>query len=109
MGQQQGQGAEEHYDGEESMSKHTLGPWEWNKYGALLHEDEIVLGIDGGCRRCDYPNEANGRLIAAAPDLLKALQGLLDCAIYGFDMPNDNQFALNARAAIERAHGIGSD
>ena len=44
---------------------------------------------------------------AAAPDLLKALEALLDCAIYGFDMPNDNQFALNARAAIERAHGIG--
>ena len=60
------------------MSKHTPGPWEWNKYGALLHEDEIVLGIDGGCRRCDYPNEANGRLIAAAPDLLDALVMVLD-------------------------------
>ena len=43
---------------------------------------------------------------AAAPDLLKALEALLDCAIHGFDMPNDNQFALNARAAIEQAHGI---
>ena len=44
---------------------------------------------------------------AAAPDLLKALEGLLDCAIHGFDMPDDNQFALNARAAIDRAHKIG--
>lgn len=50
---------------------------------------------------------APDNLATAAPDLLQALEGLLDCAIHGFDMPNDNQFALNARAAIERAHGIG--
>ena len=89
------------------MSKHTPGPWEWNKYGALLHEDEIVLGIDGGCRRCDYPNEADVHLIAAAPDLLEALESMLQSFLitqslddYPIDAPCNK-----ARAAIAKAKG----
>ena len=91
------------------MSKHTPGPWEIHEENTILGPklDEkavwlrpIVLQSKTGIK------PENARLIAAAPDLLKALEALLDCAIHGFDMPNDNQFALNARAAIERAHGI---
>ena len=86
------------------MSKHTPGPWEWNKYGALLHEDEIVLGIDGGCRRCDYPNEANARLIAAAPDLLEALTLLESTCGEGW-LEMNNPIRVLARAAIAKAKG----
>lgn len=42
---------------------------------------------------------------AAAPDLLQALEGLLDCAIHGFDMPSDHAYAVAARAAIAKAKG----
>ena len=102
------------------MSKHTPGPWTFTSEqisddGVQIH-DEIrcfhlqsgdTLVLDG-CGCCDSPrlgNPADARLIAAAPDLLKALEGLLDCAIYGFGLPDDNEFSLNARAAIAKAKG----
>lgn len=91
------------------MSNHTPGPWKivdaWNDYMVEGQNGEEIIWQDGP-HETPTINEANARLIAAAPDLLKALEGLLDCAIYGFDMPNDNQFALNARAAIDKAKGV---
>jgi hypothetical protein len=74
------------------MSKHTPGPWigAGPSFGDPLpryttsimteweHEDDGFIEI------CEFPfhhhdgeNEANARLIAAAPDLLEALKGVL--------------------------------
>jgi hypothetical protein len=55
------------------MSKHTPGPWEHNDYQIIETKTEKVIA------NCTYggrnPNNANdARLIAAAPDLLAALQ-----------------------------------
>ncbi|MHA1045288.1 hypothetical protein ACR9GK_04815 [Enterobacter hormaechei subsp. steigerwaltii] len=53
--------------------KHTPGPWYWDSEG-LGSKDVLVFGKG-------YPfemtSEANKRLIAAAPDLLEALQELV--------------------------------
>jgi hypothetical protein len=48
------------------------------------------------------PNAANARLIAAAPDLLDALQNMLSCADAG-DMDSLANASADARAAIQKA------
>jgi hypothetical protein len=95
------------------MSKHTPGPW--FAVGAQVEiEDDSVPDI---CT-CDpqvmrqshldwHPRtvEANARLIAAAPELLEALEMMLACtegqAIYNFMEPQREK----ARAAIAKAKG----
>ncbi len=66
------------------MSKHTPGNWypyfdgeHWNVFleGGEGFGREIV-GCEG-LYRCDGSDEANARLIAAAPDLLESLRGYM--------------------------------
>ena len=89
------------------MSKHTPGPWE-------ISDGHVYAkgGLSPIC--CDYEvdgtvclvvrNEANARLIAAAPTLLAALQDVLASAV-----PNEHEHPTmyaawaNARAAIAKA------
>ncbi len=56
----------------DNETKHTPGPW-------ALHADHAINGghqIWGdGCLVADVATDANARLIAAAPDLLAALEG----------------------------------
>lgn len=85
------------------MSKHTAGPWR-------LHQNWIDAGRYGSeviCSFCcplsdqDYDNyEANGRLIAAAPELLEAL---LRCKFDSLNMSLDDM--AFCRAAIAKARG----
>jgi hypothetical protein len=96
------------------MNKHTPGPW--NPY---FDETYGVLGPDKGrvaiCmnlkgahglagRRHGDEVAANARLIAAAPDLLEALQGMESLAT---DVRRDDPAAdlAKARAAIAKATG----
>lgn len=98
------------------MGKHTPGPWNrsW-VYGALRHinknvDDDVFLfePVPEGEETPNVRiNPADADLIAAAPDLLAALKGMLD--IYGelhaqFDV-GDCQQTLDARAAIAKAEG----
>lgn len=55
------------------MSEHTPAPWEW-KDGHLYHEGERVLDFGCGCCTWGDPTDADKNLIAAAPDLLVALE-----------------------------------
>lgn len=64
-------------------AQHTPGPWiacEYGGYGDYDGKCRVVLGEGGDIRTAvvlgfDTPeNEANARLIAAAPDLLEALR-----------------------------------
>ncbi len=85
---------------------HTPGPWKVIEYGST--------GLDGVPRLNGYrieltdgtkfptgKNEANARLIAASPDLLSALQGLVSA----FCPPDDttSEHWVKARAAIAKA------
>jgi hypothetical protein len=76
---------------------HTPAPWNLEAVKSyLLHED---TGIDTG-----HPESlANARLIAAAPDLLSALQDI--CAM--IVSPNDTRADIlaHARAVISKATG----
>ena len=74
---------------------HTLGPWMWVKEddSMLSLETENGNGLDTvlfitrckSCQdrdfdrfRCGIPNDANARLIAAAPELLEALEAVVN-------------------------------
>ncbi len=106
------------------MSKHTPGPWSYRKVPRkqeweidtkrcpnLGHESWTGMSVVFGCD--DYPKmgkiagEANARLIAAAPDLLEALQAML--SEFNEQMAGivNDEFAViaKARAAIAKATG----
>lgn len=83
---------------------HTPGPWLIDP----ISDDRVILldncdGAVGEVVYADTRNPADARLIAAAPDLLAALQTLLDDP-YLSDPINNERMAA-ARAAIARATG----
>ena len=92
------------------MSKHTPGPWFVDHKSPFLVRagDDIDgrhiahIGPANYTPRFDV-DEPNAHLIAAAPDLLEALEYCLDCLGDEFALPADCQ--SNARAAIARARG----
>lgn len=102
------------------MSKHTPGPWvvgSTTNHGQCVYID-APKGDAGLCYSswsgiaCAYGSDddkeagreiaaANAHLIAAAPELLEALEYCLDCLGDEFALPADCQ--NNARAAIAKA------
>lgn len=95
------------------MSTHTPGPWEWNpetgrvdavqfrKPTTLKDGKEYMQGLVALPYACGEGNniDANSRLIAAAPDLLRALSALLERSS-GEHWPVEQEMA---RAAIAKA------
>lgn len=109
-------------------SKHTPGPWKWSgEYThpcgkpawTLLGRHGLygILTCDQGSAPQDLNDEANARLIAAAPDLLEALERIArphDCGCVPCTGQCRSQIALEiaveemqelARAAIAKATG----
>lgn len=104
---------------------HTQGPW------TVTDDGYAITGADGGTlivetTKANWENlaaaaaqgstlaqkhlpevEANARLIAAAPELLAALEALVGEADLGeVDLDDDDRIKLdNARAAIAKAKG----
>lgn len=92
-------------------SAHTPGPWAWS--GTPGHSE---LSAAGGQKVIDYAayegmwlaaydderDAANARLIAAAPDLLKALRGMVEW----FAMERNVAPVAAAYAAIAKADGV---
>lgn len=105
-------------------TQHTPGPWRWSgpdyerehnppeecaSYGLTGSGDGDVLSGCGNCGNIFY-NEANGRLIAAAPDLLVALKEcsfrLATLVAASGDFSDVNAKALDtATAALKKADG----
>ena len=83
--------------------KHTPAPWYFSNEGVLRvrakDDDEVVCSYAGyeNCER-EY---ANARLIAAAPELLEALQD----ALHAYDKHGEHPEWDFARAAISKALG----
>lgn len=94
----------------------TPGPWT-NEAGMIVAPDGEVVCQLWSKREEDYENaEANGRLIAAAPDLLEALKAMDDLIekLWGavpwgktFNLPvaELNAAPLQAKRAIAKAEG----
>lgn len=95
------------------MSKHSEGPWSIDWYTSRLDvfsADSVTLVAtiqrSALLSNIDDTAKANARLIAAAPELLEALQNLLDWAI---EVHSPRSFRINfsgmdkARDAIAKA------
>ena len=87
------------------MNKHTPGPWSIDAepgQGVFVYGDASPLDTDDICevkwRASDETTLANARLIAAAPELLEALEEL--CSTLG-----ECGMTVRARAAIAKATG----
>lgn len=85
------------------LAQHTSGPW---RVIENAHIDAIqVMAPSDGDRVCTVTSRsesaANGRLIAAAPELLAALQNILTAN------PDLAEVADEARTAIAKATGGG--
>lgn len=77
--------------------KYSPGPWKWEGK-ALCNEKNIVGGGDW-----DF-SAANKRIIAAAPDLLEALNSVMELQTRGYVVLGDKCTEM-ARAAIAKAIG----
>ena len=102
-----------------SAAKHTPGPWRclqrgtqvWGRSvgGSRLVESDHLIGDVRGWGHIQYlPNgegvqDANGRLIAAAPDMLEALEKL--ARLGNGDEYGNSDGNMIARAAIAKATG----
>lgn len=95
-----------------SKAKHTPGPWEVSNllrsYGSVyVRADRNFVRVydEWGSEEMQL---ANARLIASAPELLEALEGLL-CWCQGYEADKLNPHAFShmesARAAIAKATG----
>ena len=83
---------------------HTKGPWE-TRYNKIVSRHKKGNGKDSYSLVIDLTNKANARLIAAAPELLKALTETLS-RIDQWD--NDEvvgPIILQAQQAIKKAKG----
>ena len=96
------------------MSKYTPGPWEvCPSNNEIINTDHgrLPFAIRAGYTLIGalYENEANARLIAAAPDLLLELDNCLDLLVTCFpDSPDNSRIGVavtKARAAIAKATG----
>ena len=88
------------------MSGHTPGPWRSERTPASAYFDWTVMAASGKGRTMqigiDTDNtEADARLIAAAPDLLQALQSALERPL----RVEGDTWWTEVRAAVAKATG----
>lgn len=81
--------------------KGTPGPWFWQG-GVLCNKDFIIGGLGH-----NFNNQANKNLIAAAPELLEALQLAEKAMVDGRNIRYPEWYGVinKARAAISKALG----
>lgn len=89
-------------------TKHTPGPWiiQWGRQGTQplsIHNNDVNI-VTGMGRKAHPEAVQNARLIAAAPDLLEALQAV---ASYG-SMTGADWVCEKVDAAIAKATGSRS-
>ena len=97
-----------------TTTKHTPGPWKqgdacFSDMRSIRSNGHRIAVADGGISTSDAEDHANARLIAAAPDLLEALESLYHAAnSIGEDTCDPVAFAgalEDARASIAKARG----
>jgi hypothetical protein len=107
-----------------TTSEHTPGPWAIDDYGAIradmpnddgcvevAHRIYSPLGLDYGNVRTRpmtlIEAQANARLIAAAPDLLEAIEGMIEWFVEADEYADYEELETVkvARKAIAKAKG----
>ena len=94
------------------MSEHTPGPWEvWSGNPWQVFAPRESNGLDGqyhiaGANHNNPNGKANGRLIAAAPDLLEALKEMRERLQVHMKHTEDLMADMKAAKAIEKAEGV---
>lgn len=98
------------------MSKHTTGPWyveqPWSGFSAIrtVKDNLLIFGLAAGSeeeRRPDAECHSNARLIAAAPEMYRALEDMIErfttCAIaLGSDAEHVELATAKARAVLAK-------
>ena len=92
------------------MSAHTPGPWEVSRgkiAGVELSHTVVLTGRDAVAVFAGSADagEANARLIAAAPELLAALRGIIEIGKRDLSNPKYDGYFEEARTAIAKAEG----
>lgn len=82
------------------MSAHTPGPWQVRK----IDPRSVAIPDEHGKLIVLAPSEADARLIAAAPDLLAALEEIVEAAD-GSGWDQIDATLKKQRAAIAKARG----
>jgi hypothetical protein len=97
-------------------TEYTPGPWHifddgGENYGIVRYEDGNAVATPDGCAMdggvvltsCEIRNKADARLIAAAPELLEALEAVIEIKA-GQIMPNGHVYK-KCIDAINKARG----
>lgn len=91
-------------------TKHTKGPWSYEHGGAWAFHDNGIAKVGPfsilGSESAEYENSiADARLIAAAPDLLEAVEGIVSLLEAIGDVETGSDQVRTAREAIAKAKG----
>ena len=92
-----------------SVTAHTPGPWAINE-----HNELVIGGYSTGAGPADFSNGvqdypeamANMRLASAAPDLLEALQKMVDVAQHLRSANQEDEALRSALIAISKAEDL---
>lgn len=85
------------------MKKHTPGPWKSTESPHATPGSVFLINNPDGAIGEVRRNEADARLIAAAPDLLAAAEAAVQILVYGFVDPQEAVDLLER--AIAKAEG----
>lgn len=92
-----------------AQAQHTPGPWNWHQYSRGLYIYGLghqVCCIDASrASDMDHEDKANARLIAAAPDLLEALQAFVSDHLTLSECVQNAAVLERALAAIAKTEG----
>lgn len=88
--------------------KHTPGPWRYMETNGMRDKPAVQRGSEGGFLvygSSAEREEADARLISAAPDMYEALKDMIAAQMYVDDSDPVIEATKRARAAIAKAEG----
>jgi len=88
-------------------TQHTPGPWEVSPYGNITSKSGKIASVEQMPSNYESEKQANARIIAAAPDLLVALEQCVPIIVRHANATfGDGVLTLQvARSAIAKAKG----